>query len=334
MSYRGKRSRERRGSCTVRLIGLFVVLAAAAWLFFPASPAPSVPVAAQTETVPVQPVEQQERQEQAVTQPLHTVTSSGLAVTLTELEQSAIYSGEMILVNNQTPYSFPEEQSLVSIYEVKNKDYFVRDTNVLLDGAAAEALNELLAAFRSQGGSKTINVVAGYRTKELQQHLFDQSAERNGIDHANRYVAQPGGSEHHTGYAVDFSVLLPNGDSLDYDGQGEYRWLNENCQHYGFVVRYAEDKEIYTGIADEPWHFRYLGIPHATAMTERGECLEEYWDYLHSFSFDGEHLTISCASGEYEVWYTEGTQVYLPDTADYTLSGDNMAGMLVTVKIS
>ncbi len=37
-----------------------------------------------------------------------------------------------------------------------------------------------------------------------------------------------------------------------------------------------------TGIAWEPWHFRYVGTPHAQIMEDRGLVLEEYIDFLRS----------------------------------------------------
>ncbi|MDE6935077.1 MAG: M15 family metallopeptidase, partial [Oscillospiraceae bacterium] len=264
--------------------------------------------------------------------PEHASTSSGAGCTLTELGEEAIYTGNLILVNNQILYRFPEEQELVNIYEEKISGYYVRDMEVFLAPAAMEALNRLLAAFLENGGSETINVVAGYRDAEFQQHLFDQSAQRNGEEHAKKYVAQPGGSEHHTGLVVDLSVLK-NGVSQDYDGTGEYAWINENCRDYGWVVRYESGKEELTGIWDEPWHFRYVGVPHATEMARQGMCLEEYMEYLRRFPFDGEHLTIQCADGTYEAWYTQGTRAYLPDSGEYKVSGNNVDGIIVTRKV-
>lgn len=261
----------------------------------------------------------------------HVVTPSGIPCTRRELGEEALYTGELILVNNQVLYRFPQEQELVSIYEEKSDGYFVRDMEVFLSPAAMPALNSLLDAFRAQGGGKTINVVAGYRDRAYQQHLFDQSAQRNGEEHAKKYVAQPGGSEHHTGLVVDLSVLK-NGVSQDYDGTGEYAWINENCQDYGWVVRYEEGKEALTGIWDEPWHFRYVGVPHATEMARRGLCLEEYIDLLRQYPFDGEHLTIQCAAGTYEVWYCQGSAAYLPDSGEWSVSGNNVDGLVVTCK--
>ena len=55
------------------------------------------------------------------------------------------------------------------------------------------------------------------------------------------------------------------------------------------MERYQEGKEALTGIAPEPWHFRYVGLPHATIMNTHGFCLEEYLDYLKDFPYEGRH---------------------------------------------
>lgn len=268
-----------------------------------------------------------------VPKPEHAVTDSGLACTLTDLGNGALYTGDLILVNNWTLYHFPEEQELVGMLEESTGDYIVRDYSVYLAPVAKDAFDRMMADFRAQGGSKTVNVVAGHRTADQQQHLFDQSAERNGLEHAQKYVAQPGGSEHHTGLVVDLSILHSDGTSGDYDGTGEYAWINTNCPSYGWVVRYDQAKAELTGIYDEPWHFRYVGIPHATEMARQDLCLEEYIDYLKQFTFEGTHLTIECGEGTYEVWYAQGTEVYVPDSGEYQVSGNNVDGVIVTCKV-
>ena len=107
----------------------------------------------------------------------------------------------------------------------------------------------------------------------------------------------------------------------------------EHCWEYGFILRYPNDKSEITGIGYEPWHYRYVGREVALDIRDSGLCLEEYTDYLKGFPFDGEHLTITCPEGEYEVWYTPGTEVYLPNTAEYQVSGNNVDGLVVTCKI-
>ena len=113
----------------------------------------------------------------------------------------------------------------------------------------------------------------------------------------------------------------------------EQKWLMEHCWEYGFILRYPNDKSEITGIGYEPWHYRYVGREVALDIRDSGLCLEEYTDYLKGFPFDGEHLTITCPEGEYEVWYTPGTEVYLPNTAEYQVSGNNVDGVVVTCKV-
>lgn len=56
-----------------------------------------------------------------------TGTSSGAACVLTELGEEAVHTGDLILVNNWTPYRFPEEQELACIFDNKTSSYYVRD---------------------------------------------------------------------------------------------------------------------------------------------------------------------------------------------------------------
>ena len=42
------------------------------------------------------------------------------------------------------------------------------------------------------------------------------------------------------------------------------------------VLSYPGDKTDITGVAEEVWHYRYVGVEAATEMYEKGLCLEEY----------------------------------------------------------
>jgi len=326
--YQGSRRRRRAGP--LPLILALVLLAGAGYLayrhFHTPAPEPAGPAGLTPEQEP-------EQGPEPLTE--HMTTPSGIPCTRTDFGAEAVYTGDLALVNNQIFYHFPadQEEELAVIYDGKTGSYYVRDTEVLLASHALTALNEMMDAFQAQGGSKSVNVVAGFRTKEFQQHLFDQSAELNGLEHAKQFVAQPGGSEHHTGLAVDFSILHSDGTSEEYQGVGEYAWINGNCQDYGWVVRYDINKVAFTGISNEPWHFRYVGAPHAAVMVKENLCLEEYIDYLRQFPFDQEHLTVECVAGTYEIWYAEGTEIHVPDSGEYTVSGNNVDGLIVTYKV-
>ena len=117
------------------------------------------------------------------------------------------------------------------------------------------------------------NFNSAYRTVGQQQAILDartKEYEDKGSDHTTAYwkarqtVALPGTSEHHLGLAVD---LL---------GEEAIAWLHEHCWDYGFIVRYDGAKAHLTGITDEPWHFRYVGVDVALDMKGSGLCLEEY----------------------------------------------------------
>jgi len=247
-------------------------------------------------------------------------------------ETGDVHAGELILVSNRTPFVFPENQELSCVLEGKNGCYLVRNRTVLLAPAVLEALNRMMEDFAAQGGPKVVNVVAGHRTETFQRHLFDQSAGRDGLEHAQRYVSQPGGSEHHTGYALDFSLFFPDGTSDTFDGAGDCQWIAEHAAEYGFVLRYPADKEAVTGIAPESWHYRYVGQPHATIMTERGLCLEEYLELLRQYPWDGGHLRIQAAGQSWEVYYCPEDGLVVPEAGACTVSGDNLGGFIVTVQ--
>ena len=246
-----------------------------------------------------------------------------------------VHAGDLILVNTDTAYVEENPTEIVSIYDHKTDNYHVSGTETSLRQPALDALNQMLDAFYVATGHQDMIVISGYRTTQQQQELYDADLAETGEQTSTR-VALPGHSEHESGYALDFS-LYTDGVQYDYDGTGEYAWINENCAHYGYVLRYAEDKQETTGIQAEPWHYRYVGQPHATYMMENNVCLEEYLPLLKNYTAD-EPLSITNWDGEiYQVYYvaadtsTDSTYVMVPPDAKYTISGNNSDGFIVTV---
>lgn len=123
-------------------------------------------------------------------------------------------------------------------------------------------------------------VASAYRTSKKQQSLMDEKIneyENEGYSaeeakaKAETWVAVPGTSEHQLGIAVDI-----NADGIHSTGEEVYEWLGENAYKFGFINRYPSDKTEITGIINEPWHYRYVGITAATEIYNQGVCLEEY----------------------------------------------------------
>lgn len=119
---------------------------------------------------------------------------------------------------------------------------------------------------------------SGYRSYGTQATIYANYLDRNnGVD--DGYVAKPGSSEHQSGYCAD--ILNKKWAGLDYMNQdfeteAEAIWMKENCASFGFILRYPKDKEDVTGIAYEPWHFRYVGKEVAGYIMSRGISLEEF----------------------------------------------------------
>lgn len=251
-------------------------------------------------------------------------------------EEDQLHRGDLVLVNNLVFAELPGEEQLVSVYDFKNRTYKVKDRNVRLLPKVMDALNELMEDFHGATGISDVNVISGFRSIEDQQAIMDRQILSVGQTEAARWVAKPGGSEHHTGYALDLAIYTDEGESRDFTGEGAYGWINENCSKYGFIVRYPEEKSGITGIAYEPWHYRYLGEPHAKLATELGLCYEEYIDHLKGYPVDGEHLeTRGWDEKRYEIYYVPQSagQIAVPKDKKYDLSGNNLDGYIITVHL-
>lgn len=122
-------------------------------------------------------------------------------------------------------------------------------------------------------------LVSGYRSWQLQCHLFEKRTREHGIEDTLRYLARPGFSEHQTGLAVDLSDATRPETKLEatFAGTAAGEWLAMHAHRFGFHLRYPEGGEPVTGYAWEPWHFRFVGARLATLLKDRGQTLEEYF---------------------------------------------------------
>lgn len=247
------------------------------------------------------------------------------------------FEGELILVNNSNQYyGFNEELVSVTakINEEERTSFAGGDDSVQVRPVFYDALADMLENFYQEKQIDDVVILDGYRTAEEQQNLYDADLAETGLETSER-VAKAGFSEHQTGYACDFTTST----TWDYDGQGEYSWIDEHCWEYGIILRYPEDKTAITQIQYEPWHYRYVGIPHAYYMTKNHLCLEEYTDLLRtSYPYESQHLEIQYdANNKCEVYFvkadesSENTYIPVPSGKKYEISGNNSDGFIVTV---
>lgn len=210
------------------------------------------------------------------------------------------------------------------------------DVGITLEAACLSRLNSLIVA---AGAQDDIIVVSGYRSMEEQTAIYDGSLKENGPEYTANYVALPGCSEHQTGLAVDVGERIEG--ELDFiapsfPDRGVHLAFKRLASSFGFIQRYKESKKELTGIAEEPWHFRYVGTPHAVCMEQLDMCLEEYIAYLKQFSYEGERLAYEGEGWRAEIYYVAAaevgdTEVPIPVCDAYTLSGNNADGFIITV---
>ena len=167
------------------------------------------------------------------------------------------------------------------------EDYEVKLTKLAngkkVDERIYPELQKMFNDARASGLS--LFVAQGYRTEEEQQLLLDQKQEayenegnspKEARKLAEQWVAVPGTSEHQIGIAVDI-----NADTEKCKAEDVYDWLADNAHKYGFINRYPADKTDITGISNEPWHYRYVGVDAATEIHKKDLCLEEYIESLN-----------------------------------------------------
>lgn len=148
----------------------------------------------------------------------------------------------------------------------------------LVDARIYPQLQQMFDAARKDGVYPI--VASGYRTKRKQEQLYDEKvaaykaegmSEEQAKAEAEHWVSVPGTSEHQLGLAVDI-----NADGIHSSGDEVYEWLAQHAYQYGFIQRYPPEKIDITGVENEPWHYRYVGVKAAVKIQRRGICLEEY----------------------------------------------------------
>lgn len=239
-----------------------------------------------------------------------------------KVAKSQVYTGDLILVNNDHPVHeegiAPDILSLHQQQEWLNR-FVLLDNSIRLSHRIAGIFAELTEEAEGEGVNHFM-ISSGYRDLTEQAELYREK----GAD----YALSPGHSEHNIGLSLDIGSTL---EGIDQAPEG--RWLKENAWNYGFVLRYPKDKTEITGIKYEPWHFRYVGLPHSLIMKEKNMVLEEYQDYLKNQK--GIQVTVN--NKKYEIIYTavtKNTKVRVPAGHPFTISGNNIDGVVVTVSLS
>ncbi|CAM3437054.1 D-alanyl-D-alanine carboxypeptidase family protein [Paenibacillus lupini] len=246
---------------------------------------------------------------------------------------SEIHQGHLVLINRENPIRQTISNSRLLPLSSIPSIHTLRD-GMLLERTCLRQLANLLEACH---GINEIIAVSGYRTKLEQEQIYASSLVDNGADYTARYVAWPDRSEHQTGLAIDVGKLNKNVDFIApaFPDTDVYKSFKQLAASFGFIQRYKEGKEFITHISCEPWHFRYIGCPHAEIMERNEWCLEEYIDQLKNYPFEDDHLVYEDEHSSVQIYYVAAdsgivTTIPLVPCDRYLLSGNNRDGFIVT----
>lgn len=180
----------------------------------------------------------------------------------------------MVLVNKQSklPENWESTIELVDVYTGLDETYKV-------EKKTAEAYKKLKEDLYND--HIIIELDSTYRTVKQQQEIWDEFEQEEGLEYAQKYVAVPGTSEHHTGLAIDVKIVK-DGKIIEDNGEmtaetETFSKIHAKLAKYGFILRYPIGKEDITGYGAEVWHFRYIDNPVvAKEIMDKGITFEEY----------------------------------------------------------
>lgn len=234
---------------------------------------------------------------------LKSASNVGKEIPLTDYELSP----NLILVSS----AYPLDESMVP----EITEY--RTSGVLMADIVTEPYGNLSDYIRANLND-TLYIESSYRSFEDQERVYKEEGAE--------IAALPGCSEHQSGLALDVYVMYFGGSAFINSNVGKF--VNSNCGDFGFIIRYPRDAEAITGFAYEPWHIRYVGLPHSRIITQNNITLEEYIDSLNIgawYSYDN-----------YLICRQDKNNLTIPEKykdCEITVSPDNTGYYIITIKI-
>lgn len=229
------------------------------------------------------------------------------------LPAAQLSSGLLTIINQNNSALISQPENLKALADVKNEYYSLRSDELMLSSEAADALNIMMTGYANATGLSDFIIYSttqAYTEDSICPAAFDESVTGNTVD-----LAVQGSSR-----------ILP------YDGKDEEAWIIENCADYGFIVRYPQGKEAASEQNSCVWHLRYVGKLHSSIMKQNNLCLEEYIEWIKSYTFSAPYI-FQCNGINYQIYYAASmgdiTSVKVPDSGNYSISGNNTDGYII-----
>ncbi len=200
--------------------------------------------------------------------------TTNIEKTQTEKSAETIKTNYLLIVNKENKI---DEHFADTIELVETKD--VEGGTIQIEKKTFEAYQNLKNALEKEG--IIIGIDSCYRSIDEQKRIQNYFLQKYGEEYTRAIVAEPGTSEHHTGFAIDIVPFVDGKWIVENDDMIALPELFEKIHkilpEYGFILRFMEDKVDVTGYAYEPWHIRFVGEPKiAQEITQSHLALEEF----------------------------------------------------------
>ncbi|MEI5908516.1 M15 family metallopeptidase [Bacillus spongiae] len=236
-----------------------------------------------------------------------------------KMTKEEIYLGNLLLVNGDYPAKHESIKKDI-IHLTRNEPMLegigLLSSGIYLSKEVALAFSELVAAAKEEGVNHFM-INSGFRDVQEQNELYEEMGPE--------YALPAGYSEHNLGISLDVGSTL-----MRMNKAPEGKWIKKNAWKYGFILRYPEDKTEVTKIQYEPWHIRYVGLPHSAIMKQNNLALEEYIAYIKK----EKTLSVMVNKERYTVSYypiSDSKSIKVPEDKQYDISGNNIDGVIITV---
>ncbi|RST61654.1 D-alanyl-D-alanine carboxypeptidase family protein [Siminovitchia terrae] len=234
------------------------------------------------------------------------------------IEKDQIYSGYLLLINQDYPVQ--ESGIMTDIINLSEnafltQAYGVLESDIRLSEQVANEFSKMMKAAKKDGIDHFM-INSGFRAFDEQNELY--------LKMGAEYALPAGYSEHNAGLSLDVGS-----SKMKMEKAPEGKWLEKNAWKYGFILRYPKEKSGITGIQYEPWHFRYVGLPHSAIIHQENFVLEQYLEYLKK----KKNLLVRIDGEEYDISYydlTDQSSIEVQVGSMYEISGDNKNGVIVT----
>ena len=185
--------------------------------------------------------------------------------------------------------------------EMINAYYMNSQTKMKLTKESMEALHKMLVAAE----------------KDVQKDMLC-------IDSSYGYTDESTKEEYNTAQLVYLAGIVSSTEP-NVELPKEYRkWLDEHAADYGFIESFEDG-------------YRYVGMAHAKSISGSKDfnSLADYIAYLKENTSVSKTIEIEVDGSTYKIDYVScktGETIKVPKGADYTISGTNEGGVIVTVK--